>query len=134
MFAEIQIVGFRPVDSADLINVAEAGGDNERGARPRALQHGVDRNRRSMQEQRGIAENGIGPRNAVLDAVDKPPGRGQCFAKPQRSRALIEYGHIREGATDVSCNARTGRGRGLLANCQVIPPASALGWRSFRLG
>src|SRR4029077_6644514 len=113
----------------DLINVAEAGGDDERGARTRALQHGVDRNRRSMQEQRGVAENGIGPSNAVLDAIDKALRCRQCLAEPQRSRALIKYGHIRKGATDISGNARTRRGRRLLANCQVILPASALGWR-----
>ena len=134
MFAEIQIVGFRPIDPADLINVAEAGRDDERGARARAFQHGVNRNRRSMQEQRRIAENRIGPGDAVVDSVNEPLGCGQCFAEAKRPRALVEYRYIREGATDISGNTRTRRRRDVLANRQVILPVSALEWRRSLTG
>ena len=50
MFLKEKIVGVRPIDPPDLINVAKAFGDQERGARAGALQNGVDRYCRSREE------------------------------------------------------------------------------------
>ncbi len=47
-----QIVGVRPVDAPDLVDVAKAFSDEERCAGAGALKHGVDGDGRAVQEQR----------------------------------------------------------------------------------
>jgi hypothetical protein len=51
VLAKEQIVGFRPVHPADLVDVAEPLRDEERRARAGALQHGIDRDRGAVQEE-----------------------------------------------------------------------------------
>ena len=52
---EEQVVGLRPVDAADLVDVAEALRGQQRAARALALQDGVDGDRGAVQEQpRGV--------------------------------------------------------------------------------
>ena len=48
---EEQIVGVRPVDAADLVDVAKAFGDEQRGLGAGALEDGVDGDGRAVQEQ-----------------------------------------------------------------------------------
>ena len=48
---EEEIVGVGPVDAADLVDVAEALGDEQRGLGAGALQDGVDGDGRAVQEQ-----------------------------------------------------------------------------------
>jgi hypothetical protein len=51
VFPEEEVVGVRPVDAADLIDVTKACGDQQRGFRAGPFQDGVDGYRRAMQEQ-----------------------------------------------------------------------------------
>ena len=99
---EEEIVGFRPVDAADLVDVAKALRCDERAARAGALQDGVDRDRGAVQEQPRGAERCAGLGDAVLDAVDQPRRRGERLAELQLAGRLVEGGDIRERAADVS--------------------------------
>ena len=58
---EEQIVGVRPVDAADLVDVAEAFGDEQRGLGAGALQDGVDGDGRAVQEQRRPSDSRCRP-------------------------------------------------------------------------
>ena len=55
MLAEEQVVGVGPVDAPDLVDVAEALGDQQRRLRAVALEQRVDRDRRAVQEQIAVA-------------------------------------------------------------------------------
>src|SRR5262249_955495 len=50
MLLKEQVVRVRPVDAANLVNVAKAFGDQERGFGPRTLQDGVDGYGRAVKE------------------------------------------------------------------------------------
>ncbi len=75
MLPKEQVIGVGPVDAADLVDVAEALGDQQCGPGAGALQDGVDRHRRAMQEQPGRAELATGLFDALVDAVDETLGR-----------------------------------------------------------
>ena len=83
MAAEEEVIGFRPVDAADLVDVTEALRGDERTACAGALQNGVDRDRRAVQEQPRRPEPGARLRDPVLDPRDQPRRRGQRLAEPQ---------------------------------------------------
>src|SRR5919198_5948458 len=51
VLAEKEIVGVRPIDATDLVDVAEAFGDEERGLGALALQDGVDGDGGAVQKQ-----------------------------------------------------------------------------------
>ncbi len=53
VLAEEEIVGVRPVDAADLIDVAEALGNEERGLGARALQDCIDGDGGAVEKQSG---------------------------------------------------------------------------------
>ena len=76
VLAKEQVVGVGAVDAADLVGVAEAFGDEERGLRAGTLEHRVDGDGRAMKEQPGIGVLGLGFLHAVGDAVDQAAGRG----------------------------------------------------------
>ncbi len=76
VLSEKQVVRVGPVDAADLVDVAKALGDQQRGARAGALQHRVDGDRRAMQEQPRLVVAGTGTVYAVRDAIDQI-GRGR---------------------------------------------------------
>ena len=83
MLLEEQIVGVRPVDAADLVDVAEALGDEQRGLGAGALQDRVDGDGRAVQEQAdgGIVGPGLG--DAGIDALDQMLRRRQRLAETQ---------------------------------------------------
>ena len=58
VFLEEQVVGIRPVDAADFVDVAKAFGDDEGGLGAGAFQDGVDGHRRAMEEQPGVRIGG----------------------------------------------------------------------------
>ncbi len=76
VLAEEQIVGVRPVDPADLVDVAEPLGDQQRGFSAGALQDRVDGDGRAMQEQPGRAVIAARLLDTRIDAVDQPLRRG----------------------------------------------------------
>ena len=61
VFAEVQIVGIRPVDAADLVDVAEPLGNEERGLGAFALQNGIDGDGRAVEKQPGGSVVGSRP-------------------------------------------------------------------------
>ncbi len=105
---EEQIVGVRPVDAPDLVDVAEAFGDQQRGLRAGALQDGVDRHRRAVQEQPGRAIVAAGLLDPAVDAVDQPLRRRQRLAEAQRAGLVVEHRDVGEGAADIGGEAHLG--------------------------
>ena len=71
---EKQVVGLRPVDAADLVNIAEALRRQQRAARAAALQNRVDRDGGAVEEKPRRLEAGAGPGNAVLDSDTRRDG------------------------------------------------------------
>ena len=101
MFLEEQIVGVRPVDAADLVDVAEAFGDEQRGAGAGALQDGVDGDGRAVQEQRRGAIIAAGFGDAGGYALDQMRRRRQRLAERERAGFVVEYRDVGEGAADI---------------------------------
>ena len=102
---EEQIVGIRPVDAADLVDVAEALGDQQRGPGALALEDGVDGDGGAVEKQsRGpvVAPGLVDP---GIDAFDQPSGV-DSLAERQIAGPLIEGGDIREGAADIGGEAK----------------------------
>ena len=75
VFAEEQIVRIRPVDAADLVDVAESLRHQERGLGARALQDGVDGDRGAMQKQPGGFVRATRFNHAGIDPLDQPVRR-----------------------------------------------------------
>ena len=108
VLVEEQVVGLRPVDAADLVDVAEALRGEQRAFRAAALQDGVDRDRGAVQEHPRRREARAGLADAALDAGDEPLRRGQRLAEPERAGGLVERRHVGEGAADVGGQADRG--------------------------
>src|SRR5262249_2848003 len=84
VLAEEEVIGVGPIDAADLVDVAEAFGDQQRGLRAGALEDGVDGDRRAVQEQASGAIIAAGLLDALADAVDEALRRRQGLAKGER--------------------------------------------------
>ncbi len=100
---EEQVVGIGPVDPADLVDVAEPLGGDQRRLRAGALKDRVDRNRRAVQEQARRAERGAGLCDPGLDAVDQAVRRRQRLAQQQRAGGLVERRDVGERPADIGC-------------------------------
>ncbi len=71
VLAEKQVVGVRPIDATDLVDVAEAFGNKERGLGALALQDGVDGDGGAMQKQpRGFVGT-VRFGHSGIDALDQ---------------------------------------------------------------
>jgi hypothetical protein len=99
--AEEEIIGFRPIDAADLVDVAEALGGEERAGRPRPFQNDVDRDGGTMKEQARLGEPRAGLRHAILDAGDEPRGSRERLSEAELSGRLVEGGDIGEGPAHI---------------------------------
>jgi len=71
MLAEEQIVGVRPVDAANLIDVAKALGDQERSSGPFALQNCVDSDGRAVKKKPGGSVIAMRLLDRGIDALDQ---------------------------------------------------------------
>ena len=102
MPAEEQIVGFRPVDAADLVDVAKALRGDERAARAGALEDGVDRDRRAVEEELGRARS-FAPALATPFSIPVTSRAGvvSVFPSAQLPGSLVESGDIGESAADI---------------------------------
>ena len=100
-----QVVGFRPVDAADLVDIAEALRGEQRAVRAAALQDGVDRDRGAVQEEPRRAKLRSGLADAILDAGDEPLRRGQRLAEAKLAGRLVERRDVGESAADVGRQA-----------------------------
>src|SRR5262249_16038238 len=81
-----------------------------RGPRPGALEDGVDRNCRAVQEQAGRAVVAAGLLDALADAVDQPLRGRQRLADGERAGAIVEHRDIGEGAANIGGQAPVGTG------------------------
>ena len=106
VLAVAQVEGVGPVDAPDLIDVAKAAGGDQRGWRAAALEHGVDRHRRAVQEEVSLREGHASFVQAGEDAVDQLAWGAQGFAQKQAPLAFVEGGDIGEGAADVGGGAQ----------------------------
>ena len=98
---EIQIVGVGPVDAADLVDVAEALGGDQRGLGAGALQDGVDGDGRAVQEQRGGPVVAAG----LLDVL------------------TLLQAHCRRRRSCAGCKSAAGRSSGSIRRCCCRRPA-----------
>jgi hypothetical protein len=71
VLAEKQVVGVRPIDTTDLVDVAEAFGDEERGLGALALQNGVDGDGGTVQKQPRGFVGAVRLRHSRIDALDE---------------------------------------------------------------
>jgi hypothetical protein len=99
--AEEEIVGFRPIDAADLVDVAEALGGEERARRTCALQNGIDRDGRTLKEQTRTGEPRAGLRHPTLHADDEPRRGRERLSEAELPGGLVEGGHVGEGSAHV---------------------------------
>ena len=102
VFLEEQIIGVRPVDAADLIDVAKAFGDQQRGLGAGALQHRIDGDGRAVQEQSGGAIIAAGFGDAGADPFDQMRRRRQRLAEGELAGFFVEHRDVGERATDIS--------------------------------
>ena len=101
MLLEEQVVGVGPVDAADLVDVAETFGRDQRGPRAGPLQDRVDRDGRAVQEQSGIGIGGCGLLDPRGNALHEMVRRGERLAEAQPSGLVVEDRDIGERAADV---------------------------------
>ncbi len=108
MLAEEQIVGVRPVDAADLVDVAEAFGNDERGPGAGPLQNGVDGDGRAVEEQPGGGIIGARLLDSGGDPLDEMMRRRQRLAEAELAGPLIERRNVRERAADIGGQPQAG--------------------------
>jgi hypothetical protein len=78
---EEEIVGFRPIDAADLVDIAEALSGQQSAQRSGPLQNGVDRDGRTVKEEARAGELRSGLRYPRLHAADQPVRGGERFSE-----------------------------------------------------
>ena len=101
MLLEIEVVGVRPVDPADLVDIAKAPRGDQRGLRAGALEHCVDRDGRAMQEDVSLGKRGAGQRDAAFDSLDQMMWGRQRLTEQNSTGARVEGGHVGERTADV---------------------------------
>ena len=106
VLAEEQVVGVGAVDAADLVDVAEALGHQERRPGTRALEQRVDGDGGTVEEQVRIAKGDTGTVQGVLDPVDELVVGGEGLAEAQLAGCLVEGGEVGEGPADVDGDAQ----------------------------
>jgi hypothetical protein len=98
---EEKVVGLRPIDAADLVDIAEALRGEERTACSRPLQNGVDRNGRTMKEKPRSGKLRPGLRHSGLDTRDEPRRSRERLSEAKLPGGLVEGGHVRERSAHV---------------------------------
>jgi hypothetical protein len=119
--AKKQVVGFRPVDAADFVDIAEALGGEQGARRPRPLQYRVDGNGGAVKEKARGGESFAGLRHAVLDARDEPRWRRERLSEVKLSRRLVESGDVGERSAHVGRQANSA----CLPRAQTEAPAGS---------
>ncbi len=99
--AKEQIVGFRPIDAADLVDIAKALRGEERAGCSRALQNGVDRDGGTVQEKPRRTKLRACLSHSILDTGNESRRRGQRFSEAKLPRRLVESGDIGESAAHI---------------------------------
>ena len=110
VLAEEQVVGVRPVDAPDFVDVAKAPRGQERRRRTGTLEHGVDADGGAMQEQARVRDRSAGLSHAMQNAFDQVRRRGEGLAEERLAGGLVEADNVGERATDVGGNAEMRRG------------------------
>ncbi len=98
---EEQIIGVRPVDAADFVNVAKAFGDEQSGLGAGALQHRVDGDGRAVEKQRGRTVIAAGLGDAGGNALDQMRRRRQRLAECEHAGFFVERRNIGKSAADI---------------------------------
>ena len=101
VFLKEQVVGVRPVDAADLVDVAKAFGDEQCGFGAGAFQHRIDRNSRAVQKQprRAVITAGFG--DACGNAFDQMRRRRQRLAESERAGFFVKHRDVGKSAADI---------------------------------
>src|SRR5262245_23772401 len=101
MLFEEQVVGLRPVDASDLVNIAKPASGEQCGLRARALEDGVNGYGTAMQEEPRSLDRRARLVDARHDAFDELTRRRQRLAEQGFSRKRVEGDNIREGTANV---------------------------------
>ena len=99
--AKEQVVGFRPVDAADLVDIAKALRGEKRAGCPGALQNRVDRDGGAVEKKPRGAKLRSRFGHSMLDAGDEPRRRGQRFSEAKLPGRLVESGDVGKSPADV---------------------------------
>jgi len=106
VFPKEQVERFRPVDTADLVHVAEPFRRDQGGPGAAALDDGVDHHRRAMDENGGALDISARVGDGGQDSLDQGPWLRSRFPQGERARFLIQDGHVRESPADVNGDAQ----------------------------
>src|SRR6185437_3660918 len=101
---EQEIIGLGAVAAADAVDVARALGHHQRRARAVALDGGVDRDRRAVNEGVGRVDRQMALGQGLADADREIVRRGRGFRVMDRAGGKIEGDEIGEGAADIESN------------------------------
>jgi hypothetical protein len=101
MALEEEVIGFRPVDPTDLIDVAKSLCRQQDGPRAAAFEDRVDRNGRAMQKKLRFGKARSRLADTRGDTVDQTARGRERFAEPQGTRGLVVHGDIGERAADI---------------------------------
>jgi hypothetical protein len=122
-----QIIGVRPVDAADLVDVAKPFGDQQRGARAGAFKHRVDRDRRTVQEQTDGAIIGPGLGDARGNPFDQVRRRRQRLAERGAAGRFVKHRDIGKRTADVGGEPQSSRRRSSLCHVRsCLSPAPSV--------
>jgi hypothetical protein len=94
------VVHDRPVGPADLVDVAEPLGGEQRDARPAPLQEGVEAGGGAVGERLDLVEADAEAFDRGDHAVGEPAGRGQRLGAADAA-ALVDAHRVGEGPADV---------------------------------
>src|SRR5262249_36636300 len=100
--AKEEIIGFRPIDAADLLVIAEALGGEERAWRTCVLQNGVDRNGRAVKEKARGREPRAGLGDPILHAGDEPRRGCERLSEAELPGRLVEGGDTGESPAPIA--------------------------------
>ncbi len=109
VLAEEQIVGVGPVDAADLVDIAEALGDQQRRLRAGALEQRVDADGGAVKEEIRVFDIGLCAVERVADAFDQRVMGRQRLSEGELGAGLVERREIGESAADIDGDAQPAR-------------------------
>ena len=117
VFAKVKIERVRPIDAPDFVDVAEPFGRDECSFGALAFEDRIDRDRRSVDDELGIACRVTRDRDGVEDAADQVVGRAQRFAERDGTIVDVHHGDIGKRPADIDSDAEM---FALMQECSIL--------------
>jgi hypothetical protein len=116
VLSEEQVERVRPIDPADLVDVAKALGRYERGARALPFENRVDRYGRTVDDELGRCGRGTRNVNRVEYTDYKIVRGGEGLAEAYQTRRRIENRRVGKRSADIDADPKAA-GRVLRCTC-----------------